>query len=139
MGKKLLAIQDRIWLIIVLALFGMALLSSANQLYNMPMYSNMSDQQAFAQTENWFELEANACRAAGQSWIAGFADAGCTGPYERPTHPDVIKPVLNPIYYRNTGFATLFGIVAMCSWVLGFALIVEAFAIHSIYGEWTAP
>ena len=138
MGKKSLGIQDRIWLIIILTLFGLALVSSANQLYSTPMYSNMTDAYAFAQTENWFELEANACRTAGQSWIAGFADAGCTGPYERPLHPGFIKPVMNPVYERNTGFATLFGIVAMCSWFLAFALIAEAFAIKSMYGEWTA-
>jgi len=118
-------------LIVLLIAAGIGLYFLSEQLATIPEYTNMTDQQAYDQVSRWINESVEACRTAGGTWWAGFAQVGCTVAYAPPDHSWFIKPISNPRHGWDTwgipicwtGIIVI-GLVIM---MLAFEMIISAF------------
>lgn len=92
---------------------------------SFPEYTNMSDEQANAQTDRWFSAQANACQQAGGEWDVGFSSADCTVVYTPPDTSWYVTPKPNGQWdawqFESAGILT----IAILAVIAGFGFFLD--------------
>ena len=92
---------------------------------HVPRYTNMTDQQYYAESDRYMEAQFHACQQAGGSWNASFASAGCSVEYDAPDTSWYVTPIQNSLYDLWELFIFCTALIALIgtSWGFLYALI----------------